>query len=193
MKLRKIALGGAAAAFTLAGIGTSANADYRAEPWTGFYLGAQFGGAWGDGDVNYPNIPQANSHTKLDGVVGGGQFGFNKQFGGLVLGAEVSLTNGPRGQESIQGPVVVPTTQNIDIGPVVQVVGRVGYAWGPTLLYGLGGYADGKVDERVQESGGAAILDEQWHDGWVAGGGAEPSAPSECGRWPRVSPCEPGR
>ena len=168
MKLRKSVLG-AAAAVALAAIATSARA---AEPWNGFYLGLQLGGASGDSDVSY-SLPGLDSHTKLDGVVGGGQLGFNRQFGGLVLGAEVSLTNGPRGQASVQGIVLDPSTQHTDIGPVVQVVGRVGYAWGPTLLYGLGGYAGGKVDERVQDTSGSAIFDKQWHNGWVVGGGVE--------------------
>ena len=171
MKLRQVVLS-AAAAFALAAIGTSANADYRAEPWTGFYLGLQLGGASGDSDVTYPNFPQLDSHTKLGGVVGGGQLGFNKQFGSWVLGAEVSLTNGPRGQRGLPDEGV---TQSVDISPVVQVVGRVGYAWGPTLLYGLGGYAGGDVDERLQfgASGSDPIFDKRWHNGWVAGGGIE--------------------
>ena len=155
----------------LAAIGTSANADYRAtEPWAGFYLGLQLGGASGDSDVTYPNLPAATNNAKFGGVVGGGQLGFNKQFGGLVLGAEVSVTNGPRGQDGVQAGV----TQSIDIGPVIQVVGRVGYAWGPTLLYGLGGYAGGHVDERLQVNAVKdAIFDKQWHNGWGAGGGVE--------------------
>ena len=56
------------------------------------------------------------------------------------------------------------------------MVGRIGYAWGPTLLYGLGGYAGAYVDGRLQDNGGDfidAIFDKQWHNGWVVGAGFE--------------------
>ena len=172
MKLRKSVLG-AVAAVALAAIGTSAKA---AEPWTGFYLGLQLGGASGDSDVTYfqREEPDLDSRTKSSGVVGGGQLGFNKQFGGLVVGAEVSVTNGPRGQQRILEQEL--STQHVDINPVIQLVGRVGYAWGPTMLYGLGGYAGGNVDERLQGDAsiqGDATFDKQWHNGWVVGAGVE--------------------
>jgi outer membrane immunogenic protein len=170
MKLRKVVLS-AVAAVALAATATSASAGYKAEPWTGFYLGLQLGGASGDSDVSYPNFAASTNNTNFSGVVGGGQLGFNKQFGGLVLGAEVSLTNGPRGSDRT---LAGGETQNIDISPVVQVVGRVGYAFGPTLVYGLGGYAAGNVDERLQNNASTnAVFDKQWHDGWVAGAGIE--------------------
>jgi outer membrane immunogenic protein len=174
MTLRKV-VWGAAAAFTLGAAATSASAGpgYRAsEPWTGFYLGAQLGGAFsGESDVTYPNFPASTSSPKFGGVVGGGQLGFNKQFGGLVVGVEASITNGPRGAKPTPSG---GETQSIDISPVVQVVGRVGYAWGPTLVYGLGGYAAGDVDERLQSNSSTnAVFDKQWHNGWVAGGGIE--------------------
>jgi len=166
MKLRRVVLG-VVAAFAFAAISTSARA---AEPWTGFYLGLQLGGAWGDSDVNYPNLQLSTNNTRYSGVAAGGQLGFNRQFGAFVFGAEVSLTNGPRGQDRTTAGA---ETQHIDISPVVQVVGRVGYAWGPTLLYGLGGYAGGDVDERLQDNASGAVFDKQWHNGWVAGVGVE--------------------
>jgi hypothetical protein len=65
MKLSKVALG-AAAAVALAAIGTSARA---AEPWMGFYLGLQLGGASGDSDVRYPNLSVLDNRTKLGRMI----------------------------------------------------------------------------------------------------------------------------
>jgi outer membrane immunogenic protein len=156
----------------LAPVTAQAHSPYRsAESWTGFYAGLNLGGGWGDSDVTYPNFPASNSSPDLGGVVGGGQLGFNKQWGSLVLGAEVTFTNGPRANELTVGG---NERQSVDVDFVFQALGRIGYAWGPTLLYALGGYAAGNVDERLQNTGNAnAIFDKQWHNGWVAGAGLE--------------------
>ena len=61
MKLRRVVLG-VVAAFALAAISTSARA---AEPWTGFYLGLQLGGAWGDSDVTYPSLQLSTNNTRF--------------------------------------------------------------------------------------------------------------------------------
>jgi outer membrane immunogenic protein len=48
------------------------------------------------------------------------------------------------------------------------VRGRLGYAFGPTLVYGTGGFAYGEVEN---SSAGFSKTDTQ--TGWVAGGGIE--------------------
>jgi opacity protein-like surface antigen len=60
--------------------------------WTGFYIGANIGGGWGDRNVTYTsNDPAAPiffhffgplppTSFRIDGVIGGAQLGYNWQF-----------------------------------------------------------------------------------------------------------------
>jgi len=59
-----------------------------AEPpynWSGFYVGANFGGAWTNGSLNIPNN---NLYGGLTEFIGGVQAGYNFQAGHLLLGVE---------------------------------------------------------------------------------------------------------
>jgi outer membrane immunogenic protein len=100
--------------------------------WTGFYIGGHVGGAFG-GD----NSLLGNSGRFLGGVQGG----FDYQFAGnWVLGAEAQyswLANNNNNGVLFPGGTLV-TSNNDQLG---SVTGRLGYAWGPALLYGKGGFA----------------------------------------------------
>jgi outer membrane immunogenic protein len=99
--------------------------------WTGFYVGGHLGGAFA-GD----NSLLGNDARFLGGVQGG----FDYQFAGnWVVGAEAQyswLANNNNGVLFPGGTLV--TTNNNQLG---SVTGRLGYAWGPALLYAKGGYA----------------------------------------------------
>src|SRR5262249_25677613 len=53
--------------------------------WSGFYVGANFGGAWTGGSLNIPNN---NFYGGLTEFIGGVQAGYNFQAGHLLFGAE---------------------------------------------------------------------------------------------------------
>jgi outer membrane immunogenic protein len=99
--------------------------------WTGFYIGGHVGGAFA-GD----NSLLGNDARFLGGVQGG----FDYQFAGnWVVGAEAQyswLANNNNGVLFPGGTLV--TSNNNQLG---SVTGRLGYAWGPALLYAKGGYA----------------------------------------------------
>jgi outer membrane immunogenic protein len=74
--------------------------------WTGFYIGANAGGAWATGNTTiHPFYPAADSYsgsyyagylpgslnTGASGFIGGGQAGFNFQDGGAVFGIETDF------------------------------------------------------------------------------------------------------
>jgi opacity protein-like surface antigen len=65
---------------------------YLAPPfsWTGFYLGANIGEAWGRRNVTDSlfGLSLSNSVNNNGAFIGGGQLGFNYQFGNFVLGIE---------------------------------------------------------------------------------------------------------
>jgi outer membrane immunogenic protein len=102
--------------------------------WTGFYIGGHLGGAFA-GD----NSLQSNDARFMGGV----QAGFDYQFAtNWVIGAEAqySWLNGGNNNNNLFFPAgtVVSGGAADQIG---SVTGRLGYTWGPALLYAKGGYA----------------------------------------------------
>src|SRR5262249_45584737 len=57
--------------------------------WTGFYIGANLGGAWGQRNLTDTLLGLSLSNVNEKGAfIGGGQLGYNYQFGNVVLGIE---------------------------------------------------------------------------------------------------------
>ena len=100
--------------------------------WTGFYIGGHIGGAF----------PGDNSLESSNGrFLGGVQGGFDYQFApNWVIGAEAQYSwltgNSGNGVLFPAGTLVTANTDQIG-----SVTGRLGYTWGPALLYAKGGYA----------------------------------------------------
>src|SRR5262249_37543668 len=108
--------------------------------WAGFYLGANVGAAWGDlttRDRDENNVTFKNRSTD---VFGGGQIGFNLQRGNWVFGPEVDLGAMGLSHTAIE-PGDTDIRSRIGSGFYGDVTGRLGYSFGPTLLYGKGGFA----------------------------------------------------
>src|SRR5579883_369893 len=158
--------------------------------WTGFYLGAHVGGAWGDltaVDRDGYNT-KVGDHTTLSpsGVFGGLTAGVNWQRGAAVFGFE-----GDIGGMDLKARRVMPasaalfggdTSAALDQGAYGDFTARLGYLFRPDILvYGKGGVAmyDGRF--RVEDDcstapcGSATILatGNRTFLGWTAGGGAE--------------------
>src|SRR5262245_41531388 len=122
-----------AGAFVFVGLaaGSSVAADiprpvYKAAPaavvaynWSGFYGGVHVGYGWGSGSVDLGLIDAAGGlqgaaaagvfptsfSINRDGVVGGVQVGFNRQFGQWVWGVEADISGTDiSGSESVQRP-----------------------------------------------------------------------------------------
>src|SRR5437762_2968700 len=55
--------------------------------WTGFYFGGNAGGAWGNANLS-ESLGGQTWTTNGGGFIGGGQIGFNYQFGSTFLGIE---------------------------------------------------------------------------------------------------------
>jgi outer membrane immunogenic protein len=135
--------------------------------WTGFYIGGHVGGAF----------PGSNSLEGSDArFMGGVQGGFDYQFSNnWVIGAEAQyswLTGGGGGGVAFPGGTVI--TGNTD--QIGSVTGRLGYAFGPTLLYAKGGYAWRGNDNLNVATAGVAVpftVDGNHHDGWTVGAGVE--------------------
>ena len=179
--------------------------------WNGLYGGVNIGYGFGNGDADhgsmfYPSPPAApgfagvwNNPNDLNGVVGGGQVGYNWQFSPwLVLGLEADIqaadlntqTNGvfpgtlPAGHFGF-----VNSSKSVDwFGTVRARVGVTPFM--PNLLiYGTGGFAYGQVTQHLnvfdpyvgQSYFGSSHFDNT-ATGWAAGGGVEWS-PSSFPAW----------
>ena len=99
--------------------------------WTGFYIGGHVGGAFTDGT----NLMGSDAR-----FMGGVQGGFDYQFApNWVMGIEAQYSWLSGGSSSTLFPAgTVVTGKSDQLG---SVTGRVGYTWGPALLYAKGGYA----------------------------------------------------
>ena len=99
--------------------------------WTGFYIGGHVGGAFAGN-----NSLEGSDGRFLGGIQGGADYQFGNN---VVIGIEAEyswLANGSTGVVFPAGTVV--TTNSDQLG---SVTGRLGYSFGPTLLYAKGGYA----------------------------------------------------
>jgi len=182
--------------------------------WTGFYVGVNAGGTFGgDGNTYVSSWPvyldpffasitgplawSATAtaagtgwvRTNNSGFIGGGQVGYNWQFGAGGLGsawvvgieADIQGVAGSSGASTfVSGlPAPPPVTPGFGIAGVTQVSnsldylgtvrGRIGFLFAPTLLvYGTGGLAYGGVNSSTSQLqaivGGS--LNPAWTNAW---------------------------
>ncbi len=160
--------------------------------WTGFYVGGNVGYSWGlsDPNVNFfdPSgfqIATASGSFDMQGVIGGGQAGFNLQSGSWVLGAEADIqASGQRGTRNFACQAGVCSTSGLQVNESLNqkldwfgtVRGRLGFTVTPTiLLYGTGGLAYGEIVTNGLISDPASFSQNTLKIGWAAGGGVEAS------------------
>ena len=185
--------------------------------WNGFYAGLNAGYAFdGGAPVAFVSTPVFSNplltpdgvslrdaatlggagvlRRAADGFIGGGQIGYNRQYGAVVFGLEADIQGLAFAQASRSGVTSLPTTlpgQNWVTATSASkstdylgtVRGRVGIVVKPTLMvYGMGGLAYGGVSSRIGIVGAdtpgvtAAASGGSFSDtlvGWSAGGGVE--------------------
>jgi outer membrane immunogenic protein len=186
-----------------ADLGTAAPAYTKApvyapvSNWSGWYIGGNVGYGWGDGETNFAGLPDpvafqdlqtTRLNNKPQGVLGGGQLGYNWQIGSIVTGLEADFQGSNiKGSATLSpfnelgglsnGPLSsLTSTQKLSWFGTVR--GRFGVAVIPDLLlYGTGGLAYGHVEGSANLTFNPlnqfnANLSET-RAGWVAGVGAE--------------------
>ena len=130
--------------------------------WTGFYIGVN--GGYGESASDGPLSPS--------GGFGGGQIGYNWQglFGTspLVVGIEADFQGA--GISDSAGYAYDYAENSLNWFGTVR--GRLGYAFGPTLLYATGGFAYGQVEAKGSSLGYAYDVTET-QTGYAVGGGVE--------------------
>ena len=162
--------------------------------WSGFYLGFNAGGGWGTNEttansitfkgqaVNLNELAAANN--SLNGVIAGGQVGYQYQFAGIpiVVGLEGDFDwSGIEGKGPCAQSVLVNCSETDKLKWTADLTGRAGYAFGPFLPYFKGGIAwgDWSHDARVPVgnlNGGNDFIDgslDKVRTGWLLGAGLE--------------------
>ena len=140
--------------------------------WTGWYVGAQLGGAFGSASWTNPfSIPAFNDAPTSAGILGGGQFGVNWTRDSLLLGAEADFAGMDMKGSVTDGGF----THRFSSHWLSLVTGRVGYAFSQYLIYAKGGAAFASERNNVINTATG-----QWADsgtttqyGWTVGGGFE--------------------
>ena len=141
----------AAALLSIAGfVGPASAADLAARPytkappapagfynWTGFYIGANGGYGWGSASSYAIPGGIPTSHDPSGGLAGG-QIGYNWQTGPWVYGLEAD-GDWANIRGSALCPVPVASCAS-DTRALASFRGRLGWATGPVLLYGTGGF-----------------------------------------------------
>jgi outer membrane immunogenic protein len=146
--------------------------------WSGVYVGAQLGYAWGDGELEFLTAP-VTSNPEPDGILGGAYLGYNAQLGnGVVVGAEADFAFADlHDSDGLFGPGGVPLdgqSFEVDVNWTAAVRARLGYAVGRFLPYIAGGIAFADVDhEGFSAPDASAGSDSDTFVGWTIGAGAE--------------------
>jgi outer membrane immunogenic protein len=179
--------------------------------WSGFYVGANVGYHFGDQNVDLTaasgttlalGIPSLATSigTKRQGVIGGGQIGYNYQLNpgySWIFGLEADFQGADVNGTSVfdiptPGGGFFPTRTQVqqDLRNLGTVRGRVGYAFDRLLIYGTGGLAYGQVNNATTVSffpsgmigaGTPNVIGfsgNSTQTGYAAGGGGEYALPA---------------
>ena len=139
--------------------------------WTGFYVGAHFGGVWSSATWTDP-LSGMSDNPKPSSFLGGAQTGVNWQADNWVLGAEATISGMRLEGKAIDGAGFAHT---IRANYLVTTTGRLGYAFDPTLVYAKGGaaFTGERNDVTIPGSLVVASTGTLTQVGTTVGGGAE--------------------
>ncbi len=117
--------------------------------WTGFYIGAEAGYAWGK-DTTTEYLTASNTFTgfdptyKVSSAVGGAYAGYNYQIGWAVLGVESDIE-----AANLRGGFLDTTvggSGTTQLNWQGSLRGRAGFTAGQMMFYGTGGLAFAEID-----------------------------------------------
>jgi outer membrane immunogenic protein len=171
------------------------------DPWGGWYVGLNIGGSWGRArdttTFGAPPVLFASTSSNLNGVIGGGQVGYNWRSSNWLFGLEADIQgSSERGTATSSATLpffcgVIAVFPCPSVGTLVDkeklpwfgtVRGRVGVLASPTwLFYVTGGLAYGEIKstETLTVAGGplpgGTVVNgfNTTRAGWTLGGGVE--------------------
>ena len=139
--------------------------------WTGFYVGAQVGGAFKGSNGFNTTDPSVVGTRDDSSFIGGGVVGYNYQFApNWVAGIEGEFNGLSNNRQSfVNGAGDAVSLKN---DWLASVTGRLGYTWGPGMIYAKGGVAfrdNGGIGTNI---GTVALVDRN-DTGYTVGAGLE--------------------
>jgi len=154
--------------------------------WSGFYGGLNLGGGFSDfrytSADSVTGAPTGGNSVHANGVVGGGEIGYNFMYSpNFLAGVEVELSGA-----NITGSVTSPSGavgHIFDTEGFAAVRGRLGLTYNNWLFYGTGGVAsgvsEGTRNQDIGTTGNAnavtseVVRNSGWRAGWAAGAGID--------------------
>jgi outer membrane immunogenic protein len=134
--------------------------------WTGFYIGLNGGGAFGQSNWTNPgSLFAPTGNFTVDGFLAGGTVGANYQTGAFVFGIEADADWANLSGTTFNACAFGCQTRS---DWLATVRGRAGYAWDRVLFYGTAGGAFANV-----QAASAAPFSSSTQVGWTAGAGVE--------------------
>lgn len=204
--MKRITLAAVATLAMASGVASAADMAVKARPvtapvllynWTGFYIGANVGGAW---DNTTSEVPSAAfgatafpASITRSGFTAGGQIGYNWQVNKVVWGLEADFNYVDFRSASVSIPEPLATAFGSGGPPNVftytvgrqdffgTVRGRIGYAWDRFMLYATGGlaYGNGITNTVTYTNAAPGVVYATFAGssgnrfGWTVGGGGE--------------------
>jgi outer membrane immunogenic protein len=149
--------------------------------WTGFYIGADIGYAWGYNNfaVTSPGLGVFGvpGFNKPNGEMGGLHVGYNYQINQFVVGLEGDVTAADFNNNSTLGGLLNVSTRVPVEGSIRS---RVGYTWDRALFFVTGGAVFGDIENNygliipgVGNFGDPAGTYKKTRVGYTVGGGVE--------------------
>jgi outer membrane immunogenic protein len=137
--------------------------------WTGFYVGADIGYAWGYN--NYTLAGVLPYYNKPNGEIGGLHIGYNYQISQFVVGIEGDV----QGADFNNSTTLLGLNTSTRVPVEGSIRGRLGYAWDRTLFFVTGGAVFGDIENNYNILG---IYDPhgtytKTRTGYTVGGGIE--------------------
>jgi outer membrane immunogenic protein len=134
---------------------------------------ASFSGPRAEAIVGWDHVGDDSiSNGSRDGVVYGGQLGYDYQAGNTVFGIEGEIT-GASTKDTANGVLVAGDRLRASAGRDLYVGGRVGFVAGSrALIYAKGGYTNARFDTHYTSTT-SDIEDHDTVDGWRLGAGTE--------------------
>jgi outer membrane immunogenic protein len=187
--MKKILLGSAALVMISVGSAVAADMPVKAPPlpppvmlWDAVYIGLEGGYGWGENKWGQTfssfgiALDGTNGNHEVNGGLAGGVFGFTRQYGSWVWGAEFSWDWADL--KGTRGHVLFPLYSNTSkVDWLATLTGRVGYVVGANqnwLLYAKGGYAVADETHHINFTGVPVTTGiDSTRNGWVAGAGVE--------------------